>query len=149
MIGNMAAARFADRATLRATMAGLVILVIAVVLSSRVPAVPLLLFPLLAIWGAAHMAAITLCQVRVTLAGHTASAFAMAMNIASANLGIALGAVAGGFVVDAWGVNAIGWGAAGLMVIVAAAAAATAKLERNARTHPADKSPAGGPCGAR
>ena len=149
MIGNMAAARFADRATLRATMAALVILVIAVILSSRVHGAPLLLFPLLAIWGAAHMAAITLCQVRVTLAGHTAPAFAMAMNIASANLGIALGAVAGGFVVDAWGVNAIGWGVAGLMVIIAAAVAATAMLERNAGAHPADKSAAEGPCGAR
>ncbi len=141
MIGNMAAARFADRATLRATMAALVILVTAVILSSYVHGAPLLLFPLLAIWGAAHMAAITLCQVRVTLAGHTAPAFAMAMNIASANLGIALGAVAGGFVVDAWGVNAIGWGAAGLMVIVAAAAAVTAALERNAgsRIPPANR----------
>jgi len=133
MVGNMIAARFADRATLGATLAALAILVVAVILASRLYDQPPLLYPLLAAWGAAHMAGITLCQVRVTLAGSTAPAFAMAMNIASANLGIALGALAGGLAVDSWGVNAIGWGTAGLTVIAAAMVAATAALERNPR----------------
>lgn len=52
----------------------------------------------------------TLCQVRVTLAERSMPAFAMAMNISAANLGIALGALVGGWVVTRWGVNAMGWG---------------------------------------
>lgn len=34
----------------------------------------------------------------------------MAMNISAANLGIAPGALAGGWTVARWGVDAIGWG---------------------------------------
>jgi MFS transporter, DHA1 family, inner membrane transport protein len=58
---------------------------------------------------------VTLCQVRVTLAGRVAPGFAMAMNISAANLGITLGALAGGWVVARWGVDAIGWGSLSLM----------------------------------
>ncbi|MEW6645128.1 MAG: MFS transporter [Pseudomonadota bacterium] len=73
---------------------------------------------LLAVWGIAHTASVVLCQVRVTLAGRTAPAFAMALNIAAANLGIALGALAGGLIVTRWGIAAIGWGPLGLLLPV-------------------------------
>jgi MFS transporter, DHA1 family, inner membrane transport protein len=95
----------------------------------------LLLAVLLGIWGAAHTAAVTSCQVRVTLAGGHAPAFAMAMNISSANLGIALGAVFGGWVIGRAGVNAMGWSAASLVIVVAALAGLTRALGRRQPPH--------------
>lgn len=143
MIGNVAAARLADHAPLTTTLAAAFIVALASILVSLVHARPLLLYPLLAGWGAAHMAAITLCQVRVTLAGGAAAAFAMAMNIASANLGIALGAFIGGTVVDRWGIGAIGWGAAGLTTLVVAIAAVIGQVAARPRSShaPADTAP--------
>jgi predicted MFS family arabinose efflux permease len=97
---------------------------------------PLVLALLLGVWGAAHTAAVTLCQVRVTLAGGCAPAFAMAMNISSANLGIALGAAFGGWVVEGVGVHAIAHGAACLVVVVAALAGLTHALGRTPKAAP-------------
>jgi DHA1 family inner membrane transport protein len=64
---------------------------------------------LLGIWSIAHTAGVTLSQVRVTMAGDRAPAFAMTLNISCANLGIAAGAFTGGWAIDRWGLAAIGW----------------------------------------
>jgi DHA1 family inner membrane transport protein len=132
LIGQGIATFLAERAALRATL--LVVLTVALtgVGLSFARETPWLLAALLGVWGAAHTAAVTLCQVRVTLAGGRAPAFAMAMNISSANLGIALGAIFGGWVVARAGVNAIGWGAASLVIVVAAVAWLTHALGRQA-----------------
>lgn len=138
LIGNAAAAWVADRAPLRATVLAVLVMAMAAIGISLLHQRLALLALLLAVWGAAHMAAITLCQVRVTLAGERAPAFALALNIASANLGIALGSVAGGLVVDRWGVNAIGFGALGLALAASAFAFLTEGLRRLTIAAPAD-----------
>lgn len=130
LAGNMLAARVADRAPLGATLATVALLALAVPATIHAEASPALLVPLLAIWGAAHTAGVALCQVRVTLAGGGAPAFAMAMNISSANLGIALGALAGGAVIDRWGLDAIGWATAVLAGTAMACTALVTHLER-------------------
>lgn len=131
LVGNSLAGRLADMAPLRATVALVLVVAAAAILGAEISQRPMI-YALLAIWGAAHMAVITLCQVRVTLAGSTAPAFAMAINIASANLGIALGALIGGEVADNWGAAPIGWSVAVLCLGVAGLALITAALERNA-----------------
>jgi predicted MFS family arabinose efflux permease len=87
------------------------------------------LMPLLAIWGAAHGAAFVLCQVRVMRAGASAPAFALSLNIAVCNLGIALGAIVGGWVVASYGVTAIGYGGA-VFALCALAVAGMIGLKR-------------------
>lgn len=105
--GNSLAGRVADRIPLLAT--GIVVVALAVSVNAAgwshgmlAAAVPL------AIWSLTHTAGVTLSQVRVTLAGAEAPAFAMTLNVSAANLGIALGASAGGWVIDGWGLSAIG-----------------------------------------
>lgn len=125
ILGNTAAAFVADRAPLRATWAATAALTLAVLglsLTTHAGWHGLLL----AVWGTAQTANVVLCQVRVTLAGRASPAFAMALNIAAANLGIALGALAGGSVVTRWGIDAIGWGPLGLLLPVTALALAIA-----------------------
>ena len=126
LIGNTAAASIADRAPLRATVLAISALALAAV-GISLTGQPFVRIALLVVWGMGHTAAVALCQVRVTLAGRSAPAFAMAMNISAANLGIALGALVGGWVVEAWGVNAIGWGATGLALVAIALAAGVAR----------------------
>lgn len=124
LVGNVIVARLAGGSLIRMTVLMVLIVVVAAVGLSVTYEHRLILVLLLALWGAAHTAGVTLCQVRVTLAGGSAAAFAMAMNISAANLGIALGALVGGMVVERAGVNAIGWSAAILLVGVIAGAAA-------------------------
>jgi predicted MFS family arabinose efflux permease len=88
----------------------------------------MLLLPLLAVWGAAHTAAFLLCQVRTMLAAPGAPAFASSLNIAAANVGIAAGAEAGGWVVDVHGIGAIGFGGAALAGLALALAIVVPRL---------------------
>jgi len=113
LLGIAMAASVADDALLRATVLAVVVVPLAAIGLPFTEATGARLL-LLAVWGSAHTACVTLCQVRVTLAGRVAPGFAMAMNISAANLGITLGALAGGWVVARWGVDAIGWGSLSL-----------------------------------
>lgn len=109
VFGNGLAACVADRAPIAATVTAAIALAaavnLAVVFSGMLPAV----IVLLGIWSIAHTAGVTLSQVRVTMAGDRAPAFAMTLNISCANLGIAAGAFTGGWAIDRWGLAAIGW----------------------------------------
>lgn len=51
------------------------------------------------IWGVAHSAAFVFCQVRVMAAAPEAPSFAGSLNISAANIGIAIGAFAGGLAI--------------------------------------------------
>lgn len=114
--GNVVAERVADRFPLGATAFTAVALAAAVnaaaangnsILAAVIP---------LAIWGLMHTAGVTLSQVRVTLAGARAPAFAMTLNISAANLGIAVGALTGGWAVDRFGMAGLGLMPAALTV---------------------------------
>jgi len=105
--GNAIAGRVADRAPLLATAVMVTTLAISVIAASRSHGLLKAAVPL-AIWGLTHTAGITLSQIRVTLAGAGAPAFAMTLNVSAANLGIALGASAGGWAVDQWGLPMLG-----------------------------------------
>ena len=112
LLGNLVAGWAVDRAMMMATAGLAALLALANTMVSLTGGQLAWLMPLLAIWGAAHGAAFVLCQVRVMRAGASAPAFALSLNIAVCNLGIALGAIVGGWVVASYGVTAIGYGGA-------------------------------------
>lgn len=108
LIGNAAAERVADRNPMVAT--GVVMVLGAVAVSGAALADNRLILAVLplAVWGMMHTAGVTLSNVRVTLVGREAPAFSMTMNVSAANLGISVGALAGGSAMDSWGMGAIG-----------------------------------------
>ena len=131
VLGNALAGRLVDRDPLITSLVvagALAILMASTALAAQRPA---LLVALVLLWGVAHMAAFVASQVRVTKAGKQAPAFAMSLNISICNLGIALGATLGGHIVDAYGIDRIGYG--GSAIAAAAFALAAAMLAVRAR----------------
>lgn len=120
LLGNTAAAHVADRVPVQATMAVVILLVLATNVIGLVPSTIAFAVVPLATWSIAHTASVTLSQVRVTLAGGHAPAFAMTLNLSSANLGIALGAFAGGWTIDRWGMVALGWATSAFALVTVA-----------------------------
>lgn len=129
LVGNLVAGWAVDRAMMMATAGVAALLVISNAMISLIGGQLSWLIPLLAIWGAAHGAAFVLCQVRVMRAGASAPAFALSLNIAICNLGIALGASVGGWIVASYAVTAIGYGGAAF-ALCALAVAMTIGLRR-------------------
>jgi MFS transporter, DHA1 family, inner membrane transport protein len=117
LFGNWIAGRVVDRGPTAATAGVAVTLILATTAVALAGGTLRLLLPLLAFWGAAHTAAFVLCQVRVMLAGKSAPAFASSLNISACNVGIAAGAVAGGWIVECCGIESIGVGSAGLAAL--------------------------------
>jgi DHA1 family inner membrane transport protein len=117
--GNWVAGRRVDRDPLAATawVASALMLTMAAVASAG-QGLSVVLVLVVGLWGAAHMAAFVISQVRVMRAAREAPAFAMSLNISVCNLGIGLGATLGGQIVEHYGVGSVGYGGA------AAAAAA-------------------------
>ncbi|OLP55606.1 MFS transporter [Rhizobium rhizosphaerae] len=118
--GNWVGGRFADRSvdgTLAASLAGLVVVLLLFAgLAGSAGAAAVLIF----LWGIASFALVPPLQMRVMEEAGAAPNLASALNIGAFNLGNAVGAAAGGLVIDA------GLGTA--MVPVAGAAMALAGL---------------------
>ncbi|OKY26526.1 MFS transporter [Thalassotalea sp. PP2-459] len=68
---------------------------------------------ILVFWGAVHMAAFVITQVRIIQIAKEHKAFALSLNMAICNLGISIGAMAGGWVSSHYAVDNIGFVAAG------------------------------------
>jgi predicted MFS family arabinose efflux permease len=115
--GNAIAGWLSDRGATQATLAVALILAIVMLASASAGNSLMVLLPLLAIWGAAHAAAFLLSQMRVMMSAPTAPAFAVALNISAANIGIAAGAVVGGAIIEQASIAATGFGGAALAVV--------------------------------
>lgn len=76
----------------------------------------------LLLWGGAHAAGFVFCQVRVMEAAPQAKSFAGALNISAANIGIALGSLAGSLAIAFGGIDALA--PATILFALAAAGAA-------------------------
>jgi DHA1 family inner membrane transport protein len=129
-LGNLVASRIADRIPVVGTLAAVAAVTAAAAAAASYHGAVIIFAPLLAIWGAAHIAVVTLCQVRVITAGGRAPAFAISMNISAANLGIAIGTLIGGFVINRAGLDAIAIAPIGLTTVVAATAALVPRAAR-------------------
>jgi MFS transporter, DHA1 family, inner membrane transport protein len=114
--GNIIAGRLSDRGPTRATCGIALILVMALLTMAGAGNNLAILFLLLTIWGAAHAAAFLSSQMRVMQSAPSAPAFAAALNISAANIGIATGAAVGGAIIEQASVAATGIGGAALGV---------------------------------
>ncbi|MFG0231275.1 MFS transporter [Achromobacter sp. 413638] len=117
LIGNTVGGRLVDRSPLGAT--ALFSALMAAGLATLVPVIHShgLLAAALAVWGIAQAALFIVCHVRLMKSAPEAPAFAASLNISGANIGIGLGAVVGGRVIDTYGLAALG-GAAAIIVAV-------------------------------
>ncbi|MBP1143506.1 putative MFS family arabinose efflux permease [Pseudomonas sp. PvP027] len=117
LLGNSLGGRMVDRHPLIASLvfcAFMVVGMVAVVPSiNSVVALPLAL----AVWGITQAALFLVSHVRLIKAAPQAPAFAASLNIAGANLGIGIGAVIGGRVIDNLGLGNVGFAAAGIIVL--------------------------------
>jgi predicted MFS family arabinose efflux permease len=68
------------------------------------------------IWGVTQAALFLVSHVRLMKAAPEAPAFAASLNIAGANLGIGLGAMIGGRVIDGVGLQGLGFAAAAFIL---------------------------------
>jgi predicted MFS family arabinose efflux permease len=71
----------------------------------------------LAVWGITQAALFLVSHVRLMKAAPHAPAFAASLNIAGANLGIGIGAIIGGQVIDSFGLGSLGFAAAGIILL--------------------------------
>ncbi|OLS58931.1 MFS transporter [Pseudomonas putida] len=122
LIGNSLGGRAVDRHPLLASAGFSSLLVIALLVV--VPAIqsPLGLILALALWGLSQAALFLVSHVRVIKAAPSAAAFGASLNIAGGNLGIGLGAVIGGQVIDHLGLGSVGYVAALLIGLAVALA---------------------------
>lgn len=122
LIGNSLGGRAVDRHPLLASAGFSALLVLALLVV--VPAIQssLGLILALALWGATQAALFLVSHVRVIKAAPSAPAFGASLNIAGGNLGIGLGAVIGGQVIDHLGLGSVGYVAALLISLSVALA---------------------------
>jgi predicted MFS family arabinose efflux permease len=112
LIGNSLGGRAVDRHPLLASAGFCALMLVGLI--ALVPSIHSTygLIVALAIWGATQAALFLVSHVRLIKAAPQAPAFAASLNIAGGNLGIGLGAMIGGRVIDTLGLSSLGYAAA-------------------------------------
>ncbi|MBP6863473.1 MAG: MFS transporter [Neisseriaceae bacterium] len=103
LIGNGLGGRWVSRQPVAATGGFSLLLGLAMLLAAWWMGHGLGLMVALALWGIAYTALFPVCQVRVMQAAKGAQALAGTLNVAAANAGTGLGALLGGWVIQAYG----------------------------------------------
>ena len=103
VIGNNLAGRYAGRSLVTTSFTVLTLLACAISAIVLMQANILVLLVIVIVWGAAHSAAFVVTQLRMLREGKGSATVAMALNIASCNLGIATGAAVGAWSFEAFG----------------------------------------------
>ncbi|WP_166360231.1 MFS transporter [Pseudomonas akapageensis] len=119
LIGNSMGGRMVDRHPLIASLVFCSFMIVGMV--ALVPSIHSLvgLAVALGIWGVTQAALFLVSHVRLIKAAPQAPAFGASLNIAGGNLGIGLGALIGGRVIDTLGLVSLGFAAAGLIALAA------------------------------
>jgi DHA1 family inner membrane transport protein len=117
LLGNSLGGRMVDRHPLIASLVfcGFMITGMLAVVPSMHSTLGLALA--LAVWGVTQAALFLVSHVRLMKAAPQAPAFAASLNIAGANLGIGIGAIIGGRVIDHLGLGSLGFAAAGIILL--------------------------------
>jgi DHA1 family inner membrane transport protein len=123
LIGNSLGGRMVDRHPLIASMVFCLFMIGGMV--ALVPSIHSVfgLAAAMVVWGVTQAALFLVSHVRLIKAAPEAPAFAASLNIAGANLGIGLGALVGGHVIDNLGLGSLGFAAAGFIVLAIVLAA--------------------------
>ncbi len=112
LLGNWLGGRLVDRSPLAASVVFCVPIAIAMIVLVPVVHSSALLAVILAMWGTAQAALFTVSHVRVMKSASANPALGASLNISGANMGIGLGAIIGGRVIDHFGLGWVGWAAA-------------------------------------
>lgn len=131
IVGNSLGGRLVDKSPLGATTVFTALMAASLSVVTLVMDASLTLALTLGAWGIAQAALFIVCHVRVMKSAPQAPAFAASLNISGANIGIGLGAVVGGDVIDRLGLPALGWSAA--LILVAALVLAIGLMTRTRR----------------
>lgn len=115
LAGNTLGGRLVDRSPLGATALFAAVMAASLTTLGAVMGSHGLLAAVLGAWGIAQAALFIVCHVRLMKAAPEAPAFAASLNISGANIGIGLGAVAGGAVIERVGLDALGWASAAIV----------------------------------
>jgi len=117
LVGNSLGGRAVDRHPLIASMVFCLFMIGGMV--ALVPSIhsTLGLAAAMGIWGVTQAALFLVSHVRLMKAAPQAPDFAASLNIAGANLGIGLGAMVGGRVIDTLGLGKVGFAAAGFILV--------------------------------
>lgn len=123
LFGNWLAGQYVDRSPMGVTVVSLATLSAATFATVAMTGQGILFLIPLAIWGAAQSAGFIANQLRVMKQAPEAQEFASALSVTIAQVGIGLGALIGGRVIDTAGLPALGpanamIGVAGLVVAV-------------------------------
>ncbi|MCH1919632.1 MFS transporter [Shewanella sp. A3A] len=107
-VGNILGGRFADRSMDLTLVVSLVAVMLLLVVLAITVAVPLMVVPLIFVWGIASFALVPPLQAMVVQEAAEAPSLASAMNIGAFNLGNALGAMLGALMISAgFGLSAV------------------------------------------
>jgi len=107
-VGNILGGRFADRSMDLTLIASLVAVMLLLVVFAVTVAQPVMVVPLIFLWGIASFALVPPLQAMVVQEAAEAPSLASAMNIGAFNLGNALGAMLGALMISAgFGLNAV------------------------------------------
>lgn len=131
IVGNSLGGRLVDKSPLGATTVFTALMAASLSVVTLVMDASLTLALTLGAWGIAQAALFIVCHVRVMKSAPQAPAFAASLNISGANIGIGLGAMVGGNVIDQLGLSALGWSAA--LILVAALALSIGLMTRTRR----------------
>ncbi|MGV8920662.1 MAG: MFS transporter [Pseudomonas sp.] len=117
LLGNSLGGRMVDRHPLIASLSFCVVMIVGML--AVVPSMhsTVGLSVALALWGVTQAALFLVSHVRLIKAAPQAPAFAASLNIAGANLGIGIGAIIGGRVIDHLGLGNLGFAAAAIILL--------------------------------
>ncbi|MEQ8656669.1 MAG: MFS transporter [Hyphomicrobiales bacterium] len=140
LIGNWIAGQFVDRSPMGTTVVSLAVLSAASFATVALTGEGILFLVPLALWGAAQSAGFIANQLRVMKQAPEAQEFASALSVTIAQVGIGLGALIGGRVIDAEGLQALGSANAmiGLVGLVVAALITIGMKRRTIHAVPAE-----------
>ena len=117
LLGNSLGGRAVDRHPLLASVSFCAFLIGGMVMVvPSMHSIPALAFAL-GVWGITQAALFLVSHVRLMKAAPQAPAFAASLNIAGGNLGIGIGAIIGGRVIEHLGLGNLGFAAAGIIAL--------------------------------
>lgn len=117
LIGNWLGGRMVDQHPFASTHVFSIAMAISVLYLAASFQSPIALGIVLTIWGISQSALFPICHVRVMKTAAAYPALGASLNISGANVGIGLGALIGGQVIDIRGLSSLGGAAAGVLLI--------------------------------
>jgi MFS transporter, DHA1 family, inner membrane transport protein len=138
LIGNWLGGRMVDWSPIGATVLFAVPMALGIVLLAPVVKMYGPVIVALSVWGTSQSALFTICHARVMKATH-ATPIGASLNISGCNIGIGLGAIIGGRVIDHFGLSEVGFVAGLVIAIAVGLAVLLALLARTSATRIPEK----------